>query len=96
MVRDTTTLIISLKIELSVTAPYKKMCQLKAIDKIVEQDTTAVENLYPKQQPSYQLPITNYQLPITNYLLPITNYQFHYQQVFSSFVVGIILTMQSL
>ena len=29
---------------------------LKAIDKIVEQDTTAVENLYPQQKPKIKLP----------------------------------------
>ena len=29
---------------------------LQAIDVVVEQDTTAVENLYPKQQPKIKLP----------------------------------------
>lgn len=33
-----------------------KESMLKAIDKVVEQDTTAIENLYPKQQPKIKLP----------------------------------------
>lgn len=33
-----------------------KKSMLKAIDKVVEQDTTAIENLYPKQQPKIKLP----------------------------------------
>ncbi len=32
-----------------------KKSMLKAIDTVVEQDATAIENLYPKQQPKIKL-----------------------------------------